>query len=127
MAAAVVTIAGRTYRMSCSDGEEPRLEALAKSVEEKIDAMRAGFGEIGEQRIVVMAAIAIADEAADARDRVASLESETEKLRQELDAARAAADALMARATTELEAATRRLEQVSADLQKPAAPRLEFP
>jgi hypothetical protein len=33
----------------------------------------------------------------------------------------------MARATTELEAATRRLEQVSADLQKPAAPRLEFP
>ena len=90
MAAAVVTIAGRTYRMSCADGEEPRLEALAKSVEEKIDAMRAGFGEIGEQRIVVMAAIAIADEAADARDRVASLESETEKLRQELDAARAA-------------------------------------
>ena len=127
MAAAVVTIAGRTYRMSCADGEELRLEALAKSVEEKIDAMRAGFGEIGEQRIVVMAAIAIADEAADARDRVASLESETEKLRQELDASRAAADALMARATTELEAATRRLEQVSADLQKPAAPRLEFP
>jgi cell division protein ZapA len=113
--------------MSCADGEEPRREALAKSVEEKIDAMRAGFGEIGEQRIVVMAAIAIADEAADARDRVASLESEAEKLRQELDAARAAADALMARATTELEAATRRLEQVSADLQKPATPRLEFP
>jgi len=74
MATAVVTIAGRTYRMSCADGEEQRLEALAKSVEEKIETMRAGFGDIGEQRIVVMAAIAIADEATDA----------------ELDAARAA-------------------------------------
>ena len=127
MAATVVTIAGRTYRMSCADGEEPRLEALAKSVEEKIDAMRAGFGEIGEQRIVVMAAIAIADEAADAREKAARLELETAKLRQELEAARTAADKLLARATTELEMATRRLEQISADLQKPATPRLEFP
>ncbi len=127
MAAAVVTIAGRTYRMSCVDGEEPRLEALAKSVEEKIDAMRAGFGEIGEQRIVVMVAIAIADEAADARDHVARLESETEQLRKDLEAARSTSEALAARATRELAAATRRLEQVSADLQKPAAPRLEFP
>lgn len=127
MAATVVTIAGRTYRMACADGEEPRLEALAKSVEDKIDVMRAGFGDIGEQRIVVMAAISIADEAADARDRVVRLEEETEKLRADLAAVRAAAEAFEARATADLQTATRRLEQIGADLQKPVAPRPEFP
>ena len=58
MAELGVTLCGRTVTISCADGEEPRLVALAKSVEEKIEAMRAGFGDIGEQRIVVMAAIA---------------------------------------------------------------------
>ncbi|HEY8215137.1 MAG TPA: cell division protein ZapA, partial [Methylocystis sp.] len=33
MAAVVVSIAGRTYRMSCDDGEEQRIEELAQFVE----------------------------------------------------------------------------------------------
>ncbi len=127
MATAIVTIAGRTYRMSCADGEEQRLEALATSVEEKIEAMRAGFGDIGEQRIVVMAAIAIADEAADAVDRAALLEAEAAKLRVELSNAYAKAKAFEARAIADLQNGTRRMEQISADLQKPVAPRMEFP
>ena len=127
MATAVVTIAGRTYRMSCADGEEQRLEALAKSVEEKIETMRAGFGDIGEQRIVVMAAIAIADEATDAIERSARLEAEVERLRSELTVACAAAKAFEAQAIDDLHKARRRLEQIAADLQKPAAPRGLFP
>lgn len=127
MATAIVTIAGRTYRMSCADGEEPRLETLAKSVEEKIEVMRAGFGDIGEQRIVVMAAIAIADEAADARERALRLEAETKALRADLASIRAAAEAFEKRATADLQSATHRLEQIGADLQRPVAPRLEFP
>lgn len=127
MATAIVTIAGRTYRMSCADGEEQRLETLAKSVEEKIEAMRAGFGDIGEQRIVVMASIAIADEAADALDRAARLAAEAEKLRADLSDAHARARAFEARTTADLQMATRRLEQIAEDLQKPVAPRPEFP
>jgi len=127
MATAIVTIAGRTYRMSCADGEEQRLEALAKSVEDKIEAMRAGFGDIGEQRIVVMAAIAIADEAADAVDRATRLEAEAAQLRGELSDARARARAFEARAIADLQNGTRRMEQIAADLQKPVAPRMEFP
>ena len=127
MATAVVTIAGRTYRMSCADGEETRLEALARSVEEKIEAMRAGFGDIGEQRIVVMAAIAIADEAADARERVSRLEDETNSLKADLVSTRVAAQDLETRAIADLDHATRRLQQICADLQKPVSPRPEFP
>ena len=62
MAQAVVTIAGRTYRMNCDEGEEPHIEQLALQVDSKIAELRGAFGEIGDQRIVVMAALTLADE-----------------------------------------------------------------
>ena len=68
MPQALVNIGGRSYRLACNPGEEPHLEALAKFVDGKIDEMRsARFGEIGDQRIVVMAALSIADELFEAR------------------------------------------------------------
>jgi len=81
MAAVVVAIAGRTYRMSCEEGEEQRIEELARYVESKIQSMRESFGEIGEQRIIVMAALAIADEATDARAKAQATETEIAALR----------------------------------------------
>ncbi len=126
MAAVIVSIAGRSYRLSCGDGEEPRLEQLARYVEGKILSMREGFGEIGEQRIVVMAALAIADEATDARGKAQAMELDVAALRAELDAARKAAAALEEQVANALEDAARRLEQLNSDLQKPA-PRDDFP
>jgi cell division protein ZapA len=75
MAQVVVTIAGRTYRMACDDGEEERLEHLARDFDARIDGLRTSFGEIGDQRIVVMAALSVADELADAKRRMAELTS----------------------------------------------------
>ncbi len=117
MAHVVVQIAGRTYRMACDDGEEEQLRALAALVESKIVAMREGFGEIGEQRSIVMAAIAIADEAKASADKVAALEAEAIRLRAELEAARTAADALETQAAAGLNAAAERLERLAASLQ----------
>lgn len=127
MAAVIVSIAGRTYRMSCEDGEEPRLEQLARYVEGKIASMRDGFGEIGEQRVIVMAALAIADEATDARSKAEAMELGLAALRAELDAARKSRAALEERMATALEDAATRLERLSADLSAPAAPRDDFP
>jgi cell division protein ZapA len=121
MTSVVVSIAGRTYRMSCAEGEEARLEALARIVEEKIVEMREGFGEIGEQRIVVMAAIAMADELADARARVDALEAETERLGRALRASESAARALQERATRTITDAAERIAQISASLSRPVA------
>jgi cell division protein ZapA len=70
MAQAVVTIAGRTYRMNCDEGEEAHIESLAKLVDEKIESLRGAFGEIGDQRIVVMAALTLADEFAEAQKQL---------------------------------------------------------
>ena len=71
MAQVVVTIAGRTYRMACDDGEEARLEHLARDFDTRIAGLRASFGEIGDQRIVVMAALTLADELSEAQRQIA--------------------------------------------------------
>ncbi|MEA2841096.1 MAG: cell division protein ZapA [Methylobacteriaceae bacterium] len=73
MAQVVVTIAGRTYRMACDDGEEARLEHLARDFDTRIAGLRASFGEIGDQRIVVMAALTLADELAEAQRQMGEL------------------------------------------------------
>lgn len=121
MAAVVVSIAGRTYRMSCHDGEEQRIEELAQFVESKIQSMRESFGEIGEQRIIVMAALTIADEAKEARAKAIAKDAEIAALRAELEAARKANDSLSARAAQALADATRRIVKLNGELSQPAA------
>jgi cell division protein ZapA len=69
MAQVSVTIDGKKYRLACNEGEEARLEELAGMVDEKINELRLAFGEIGDQRLVVMAALTFADQYAEARDR----------------------------------------------------------
>ncbi|MBV1695199.1 MAG: cell division protein ZapA [Hyphomicrobiales bacterium] len=62
-----VTLNGRTYRLRCGDGEEDRLVALATSVKAKFDALLAEHGNAGEDRLLLMTALMIADELQDAR------------------------------------------------------------
>ncbi len=126
MAAVMVNIAGRAYRLSCDDGEEPRLEELARYVEGKILSMKDSFKEIGEQRIVVMAALAIADESMESRGKAQAMEQELTALRAELAAAKKASAVLEEKVAGAVDDAARRLEQLNADLQKPA-PLEDFP
>lgn len=77
-----VTIAGRSFRMACAPGEEDHLEVLAAQIDTRIHEMRAAFGEIGDQRLTVMAAITMADELAESRRRAAELEEQVAALQQ---------------------------------------------
>ena len=72
MAQVSLTIDGRKYRVACNEGEEARLESLAGVIDDKIGEMRKAFGEIGDQRLVIMAALTIADNLTEARDQVAA-------------------------------------------------------
>lgn len=119
MAAVIVNIAGRTYRLSCDDGQEPRLEQLARYVENKILSMRDSFKEIGEPRIVVMAALAIADEAEDSRNKAETTGQEVISLRAELEAAQKALAAMEAKVTRAVEDTAERLEALASDMHKP--------
>jgi cell division protein ZapA len=74
MSKVTVAIAGRTYRIACGEGEERHLEALAAMLDAKIGEMRTAFGEIGDLRLHVMAAITIADQLAEAERRLGELQ-----------------------------------------------------
>ncbi|MGU3667406.1 cell division protein ZapA [Methylobacterium sp. A49B] len=82
-----VTIDGRSYRMACGEGEEAHLTGLAGTLDERIAEMRKSFGEIGDMRLQVMAALTIADELAELRGRLAALEADNAELRVAAEAA----------------------------------------
>lgn len=76
MAHVTVTIAGRAYRMACDDGQEEHLSRLGEEVDARIDQLRVAFGEIGDQRLSVMAAITIADELSEMKRKMRALEQD---------------------------------------------------
>jgi cell division protein ZapA len=76
-----VTINGRQYRMACEEGQEERLLKLAESFEARIGSLRGKFGEIGDARLTVMAALTVCDELLDASARILNLEEELAALR----------------------------------------------
>lgn len=69
-----VTINGRQFRMACEDGQESHLTELAKQLDARIESLRAKFGEIGDTRLTVMAALTVADELAETSARIQRLE-----------------------------------------------------
>jgi cell division protein ZapA len=71
-----VTINGRPFRMACEDGQEDHLVNLARELDKRIEGLRVKFGEIGDTRLTVMAALTVADELAEMGTRIKRLEEE---------------------------------------------------
>jgi cell division protein ZapA len=121
-----VTINGRQFRMACEEGEEMRLARLAEDLDQRITRLRARFGEIGDTRLTVMAALTVADELAETKEKLAAAQSELAGLRG-ADAAtsernkisQAAAAAVLNAAAERIEALAKRLNQTLGD---PAVP-----
>ena len=76
-----VQINGRTYRMACDEGQESHLMGLAKQLDTTIDTLRGSFGEIGDQRLTVMAGVMLADQLSEAQARVRVLEADLKAIR----------------------------------------------
>ncbi len=62
MAQVTVRINGYAYTVGCDDGQEPHLLHMAASVEERINSIKALGGQSGEARLLVLAALLMADE-----------------------------------------------------------------
>lgn len=93
------TIAGRQFRLACEDGQEEHLQALAADIDARIVDLRKRFGEIGDTRLTVMAALMVADENTEVTRKLRRLEEEVTALQDarmvSSDRARAASDAVI--------------------------------
>ena len=108
-----VTINGRQYRMACEEGQEVRLLKLAESLESRVEQLRGKFGEIGDQRLTVMAALTACDELLDANARLEKLEQELANLRDVRVAATDRARATQVAVANALNAAAERIEKTT--------------
>jgi len=108
-----VTINGRQYRMACEEGQEVRLLRLAENLESRVEALRGKFGEIGDARLTVMAALTVCDELIDANQRILSLEKELGTLRDVRVAAVDRAKATQTAVANALNAAAERIERTT--------------
>lgn len=86
MAQVAIGLNKRTYRFECGEDEVDRLAALANYLKTKLDALMLEHGTVGDERLVIMAALTLADELFDARADIDSLlegsaDDQSEKLR----------------------------------------------
>ena len=111
-----VTINGRQFRMACEDGQEGHLMNLARDLDSRIEGLRAKFGEIGDTRLTVMAALTIADSLSETAQRIKRLEDEIAAMQDtRVEAADRAKDTQAAVAAA-LNAAAERIEGITKKL-----------
>ncbi|MGC1776713.1 MAG: cell division protein ZapA [Xanthobacteraceae bacterium] len=122
MAQVSVTINGRQFRMTCEDGQEEHLMTLARDLDTRISGLRAKFGEIGDTRLTVMAAITVADELAETAVRVKRLEGELATAQAAGTAASDRNKAAQTSVASALSAAAERIESITKKLNATVTP-----
>ena len=92
MAQVTVVIDGKQYRMACDEGQEEHLIDLAGRFDRYVGHLKDSFGEIGDQRLTVMAGIMVMDELVELQKRMKGFETEIGTLRKTRDDALTKAD-----------------------------------
>ena len=116
MSQVTVNINGRQFRMACEDGQESHLVGLAQDLDRRIDNLRQNFGEIGDTRLTVMAALTVADELAEMNGRLKRVEDELAKLQEARMASAEHSKATQAAICAALNAAAERIENLTREL-----------
>jgi len=109
-----ITVNRRPYRLACEDGQEEHLKGLAARIDTRVADLVAKFGQIGDQQLLVMVGLLLADEAAELRRRL----DEQEQMSAEHTSAFAAADAAAAGVLDEM---AERVEALAAIVERAAA------
>jgi cell division protein ZapA len=109
MAQVSLTINGRSFAVTCEDGQEARIRRLGQYIDAKIAEFVRSVGQVGEARLLLLAALVIADELADAEEALRVAQSGS----QAADAEAAAAEAM----ASGIDAIAQRVEAIAARLE----------
>jgi cell division protein ZapA len=108
-----VMVNGRAYTIACDEGEEDHLRELAATVDAKAREVLSSVGQVGDARLLLMAAILIADEHHGGKEDAADRHAGDAAMRTELEERAEEAESKVA---ASLEQAVSRLEQIAASL-----------
>lgn len=109
-----VTLNGRNYRLECSEGEEAHLIELAEYLGSHVDEMRRKFGQVGDDRLILMASLVVADELWELRREVGEMKTALAEARRDRSASEEQAKSIEADLSAKISQAAERLEQLNA-------------
>ena len=73
MAEVDITINGRSYGISCKDGEEERIKSLSSLINNQVQKLSEKIGQLGEARMILLASLVLLDKSEE-------VEKEAEKI-----------------------------------------------
>ena len=65
-----VMVNSRAYTIACDEGEEEHLKELAGHVDSKVRELIGSVGQVGDQKLMLMAALLVTDELFEARGKL---------------------------------------------------------
>mgnify|MGYP000376213516 CR=1 FL=1 len=116
MAQISLSVHGRSYQVTCDDGQESHLLQLAQHIDRKMEELEGSVGQVGEQRLLFMACLLIADELFDSQRQVDGLKAGRPGGRA-AEASAAPSGAADEQASRALDACAQRIEAIAARLQ----------
>ena len=105
-----VTLNDRAYRLECGDGEETHLIALAEYLGTHVETMKRKFGQVGDDRLILMAALVVTDELWELRRQMQELKSSVAEARRDRSVAAESAKSVEADLAVRIGAVADRLE-----------------
>lgn len=108
MAQVDIGINGQSYRIACDDGQEEHVSHLAKYLDHRVGELVESVGQVGEARLLLLAALLVIDELAEADQLAEEMRGQIEEATASgqhgaTEAAAEAADDLMNRLAERLE------------------------
>ena len=118
MAQITLTVHGRSYQVTCDDGQESHLLQLAEHIDRKMTELESSVGHLGEQRLLFMTCLLIADERFDVQRQVDGLKAgRPQGGADRASGAGTASGAGDEQASRALEACAQRIEAIAARLE----------
>ncbi|MEO0496848.1 MAG: cell division protein ZapA [Pseudomonadota bacterium] len=109
----VVNINGKPYRMACDEGQETHLQALGERLDGYVTSLKGSVGEIGDQRLTVMAGVMATDALVEAEQRIAKMEAEVKDLRAQVEAQSATSVEANSETISQLNDATKAVNKIA--------------
>jgi len=105
-----VTLNGRTYRLECGEGEEAHLIELAEYLGAHVEDMKRKFGQVGDDRLILMASLVVLDELWELRRQMAQMKIAMAEARRDKSVADESARALQSDLAGRVSSVAQRLE-----------------
>jgi cell division protein ZapA len=105
-----VTLNGRTYRLECGEGEEAHLIELAEYLGTHVEAMKRKFGQVGDDRLILMGSLVLADELWELRRQMAEMKIAMAEARRDKSVAEESARSLQSDLASRVGSVAQRLE-----------------